>query len=330
MAFFAPLLSAASTFFGTKAGIAVATATASSAINAVAKAEAQKKQNAAAEAAYQRQLAEQQKERDRQAAIDAANKIEQAAIDEKNRATAQADAANKYVDMNAAAQAAGLNPLTVLRASGGTGFGAYGGYGAVMRQGLVQPTISAPILSKSSVATQIGLGAIKGFVDYKTNEKKNQYYDKLNQLDLEQRQLDIKLTKRQLNQMNKQSEIPAAGGNIGAVGSNIQTTELPMTIQGLNTLVTGALSRVTRDAGGNYVDQELRATTVPYVTKSGRVINLPGDEMDMGSIAMGTALELGDGFIQLYNQSIGAISTTRLGQLLKRGYEKTRDLEWAN
>jgi hypothetical protein len=201
--FLAPILSAASTFFGTKAGVAVAAGAATSAVNAIAQADADKKRNAAAEAAYQRQLAQQQKERERQAAIDAANKSEQLAIDEKNRATAKADAANKYVDMNAAAEKAGLNPLTVLRATGGTGFGAYGGYGAVMRQGLVQPTISAPILSSTSVATQIGLGAVKGFIDYKTNEEANKHYDRLNKLDLEQRQLDINLSKKALGAVDK-------------------------------------------------------------------------------------------------------------------------------
>ena len=215
--FFAPLLSAAGSFFASSAGTAVLAGAATAAVSAVAQKEQQKKQNAAAEAAYQRKLAEQKKERDRQAEIDAANKKEQAAIDEKNRLTAKADAANKYVDMNAAAQKAGLNPLTVLRASGGTGFGAYGGYGAVMRQGLVQPTISAPILSKTSVATQIGLGAIKGFIDYKTNMKANEHYDRLNELDLEQRQLDIKLSKKALNQKDEYAgyseTIPVRVGN---------------------------------------------------------------------------------------------------------------------
>ena len=201
--FIAPVLSAVTGFFGTSAGVAVAAGAATAAVSAVAQADAQKKQNAAAEAAYQLQLEEQRKERERQAAIDAANKAEQLAIDEKNRATAQADAENKYVDMNAAAEKAGLNPLTVLRSTGGTGFGAYGGYGAVMRQGLVQPTISAPILSKTSVATQIGLGAVKGFLDYKTNMKANEHYDRLNQLDLEQRQLDIKLSKKALGAVDK-------------------------------------------------------------------------------------------------------------------------------
>lgn len=222
--FIAPVLSAAAGFFTSSAGAAVAAGAATAAVSAVAQADAQKKQNAAAEAAYQRQLAEQQKERDRQAAIDAANKVEQASIDEKNRATAKADAANKYVDMNAAAQKAGLNPLTVLRATGGTGFGAYGGYGAALRQGLVQPTISAPILSKTSVATQIGLGAVKGFIDYKTNMKANEHYDRLNELDLEQRQLDIKLSKKALN--NK-DEYAGYGETIPVrVGNNTQQLDV--------------------------------------------------------------------------------------------------------
>ena len=327
--FIAPVLSAVSGFFGTTAGAAVATGAATAAVSAVAQKEADKRRNAAAEAAYQRQLAEQQKERDRQAAIDAANKAEQLATDEKNRATAQADAANKYVDMNAAAQKAGLNPLTVLRATGGTGFGAYGGYGAAMRQGLVQPTISAPILSSSSVATQIGLGAVKGFIDYKSNQKSNEHYDRLNELDLEQRQLDIKLSKQQLKQMQApKATMPSASSNLPVVGSTIETKELPMTTQALQTLVTRALSRVTRDAGGSYVDNELRATTVPYTTRSGRVINLPGDEMEVGSVMIGSAIEAIDGMIQLYDNVTGAVGRTRMGQMSKKAFENLRDLNF--
>lgn len=321
-----PVLSAVSGFFGTTAGAAVATGAATAAVSAVAQADADKKRNAAAEAAYQRQLAEQQKERDRQAAIDAANKAEQLAIDEKNRATAQADAANKYVDMNAAAEKAGLNPLTVLRATGGTGFGAYGGYGAVMRQGLVQPTISAPILSTSSVATQIGLGAVKGFVDYKSNQKANEHYDRLNELDLEQRQLDIKLSKQQLKQMTApKAKMPGVG--MPTTGT-IETKELPMTISSLDALVTGALSRVTKDANGYLVDNELRATTVPYTTRSGRVVNLPGDEMEIGSVMIGTGIEAVDGMIQLYDGVVDGIGSTRVGQMSKKAFENLRDLNF--
>lgn len=254
--FLAPVLSAASTFFGTKAGIAVAAGAATSAVSAIAQADADKKRNAAAEAAYQRQLAEQQKERERQAAIDAANKSEQLAIDEKNRATAKADAANKYVDMNAAAEKAGLNPLTVLRATGGTGFGAYGGYGAVMRQGLVQPTISAPILSSSSVATQIGLGAVKGFIDYKSNEKANEHYDRLNELDLEQRQLDIKLGKAQLDNITAQDEYAKYGEKIPVKnGVNIQlldtTVAKRMGIKPNDRLTAGDLEQILGEFHGS-------------------------------------------------------------------------------
>jgi hypothetical protein len=265
--FLAPVLSAAGTFFGTKAGVAVATAAASSAVNAIAQADADKKRNAAAEAAYQRQLAQQQKERDRQAAIDAANKAEQLAIDEKNRATAKADAANKYVDMNAAAQKAGLNPLTVLRATGGTGFGAYGGYGAVMRQGLVQPTISAPILSSSSVSTQIGLGAVKGFIDYKSNQKANEHYDRLNELDLEQRQLDIKLSKKHLNTIDNPKQ-PYRYNDDGTPQLNAYGQHM-------------------------YVDENAAAvfpTLQGYITPNGQTLSLPHEQLlDMSVTSLPTA-----------------------------------------
>jgi hypothetical protein len=300
-----------------------------SAISAHTAASAAQDAKAAQQRAYEQQKADQAAERARQSAIDEENRLRQQAIDEKNRATAKADAANKYTDMNAAAEKAGLNPLTVLRATGGTGFGAYGGYGAVMRQGLVQPTITAPVLSKSSVATQVGLGMLKSFVDYKSNQKANEYYDRLNELDLEQRQLDIKLSKQQLQKMRApKATMPSAGSNLPRAGSTIETTELPMTTQALETLVTGALSRVTKDTSGSYVDNELRATTVPYTTRSGRVINLPGDEMDVGSVMIGSGIEAIDGMIQLYDNVTGAVEQTRVGQMSKKAFENLRDLNF--
>jgi hypothetical protein len=81
------------------------------------------RQNAAAEAAYQRQLAQ----------------------DAKNRELAKQDASNKFTDMKAAAEKAGINPLTALRATGGVGFGMYGGMTAV-----------APVLSKFNFAETFG------------------------------------------------------------------------------------------------------------------------------------------------------------------------------
>ena len=43
----------------------------------------------------------------------------------KARRQAKADAANKFIDLRAAAEAGGFNPLTALEATGGGGFGAY-------------------------------------------------------------------------------------------------------------------------------------------------------------------------------------------------------------
>jgi hypothetical protein len=238
-------------------------------------------------------------------------------LDRKNRELAKQDAANKFVDMSNAAEKAGINRLTALRATGGAGFGMYGGY-----------TAKVPVLSRATFMETFGVSMVKTWATNKINEPIDTYNREIRELEKQQRQLDIKLAKQQLSTLKKpQNKMPAAGGNIGAPGSNIETTELPMTIQGLNTLVTGALSRVTQDAGGNYVDNEIRATTVPYTTRSGRVINLPGDEMDIGAIAIGTALEFGDGIIQLYNQSIGALSSTRFGKFAKRRFEQIRDLE---
>jgi hypothetical protein len=299
------------------------------AISSFTAASAAQDARAAQQRAYEQQKADQAAERARQAAIDEENRKRQEAIDEKNRQQAKQDAANKFTDMNAAAEKAGLNPLTVLRSTGGTGFGAYGGYGAVMRQGLIQPTIAAPILSSSSVASQVGLGMLKSFVDFKANENKNKHYDRLNELDLEQRQLNIKLSKQQLKQMTAPKVVmPSAGENLPSAGSTIETTELPMTTQALETLVTGALSRVTKDKDGNLVDNELRATTVPYTTRSGRVINLPGDEMDVGSVMIGTGIEAIDGMIQLYDHVTGAVGQTRIGQMSKRAFENLRDLNF--
>jgi hypothetical protein len=229
MAFFlAPLLSAAGTFFASKVGTAVATTAVSAAVGAIN----QKSQNKAANAAYNKMLSEQEAERNRIATQNDLDRKYQAKIDEQNRITAKADAANKFVDMNAAAQKAGLNPLTVLRATGGSGFGAYGGYGAVLQGAVTQPTIQAPILSSQSVAQQIGLGALQGFIDFKTNQTANEHYDRLNELDLEQRKINIKLGKAQLDSINKPNVYDAYGDYIPVrVGDNVQQLEKTVAIR---------------------------------------------------------------------------------------------------
>ena len=152
-------------------------------VGAIASHNAQKRAAAAQEAAYKRMLAEQAAARKRQAAIDA-----------KNRELAKKDASNKFTDMNKAASKAGINPLTALRSTGGAGFGAYGGY-----NGLMQSTIQAPVLSKQSFAMNLGTRLANTFIDMKMNAPIDRYNAEVRKLELEQRRLDIKLGKQQLD-----------------------------------------------------------------------------------------------------------------------------------
>lgn len=82
-----------------------------------------------------------------------------AAMDAYNaqRAAEKEDQANKFTDMAAAARRAGFNPLTVLRATGGAGFG---GTSAVM-----------PVMSKKNFALQMASDAFTNFWDKQKVEK---------------------------------------------------------------------------------------------------------------------------------------------------------------
>jgi hypothetical protein len=172
-------------------------------VGAIASHKAQKRAAAAQEAAYKRMLAEQAAARKRQAEIDA-----------KNRELAKQDAANKFTDMNKAASKAGINPLTALRATGGAGFGAYGGY-----NGLMQSTIQAPVLSKQSFAMNLGTRLANTFIDMKMNAPIDRYNAEVRNLELEQRRLDIKLGKQQLDALR------SVGVGIGSnKGNNPEAT----------------------------------------------------------------------------------------------------------
>jgi hypothetical protein len=289
MAFFlAPLLSAAGSFFATKVGTAVATTAVSAAIGAVN----QKNQNKAANAAYNKMLAEQAEERKRIQAQNEANKIEQQKIDDKNRITAQQDAANKFVDMNAAAQKAGLNPLTVLRATGGSGFGAYGGYGAVLQDGIVQPTVQAPILSNQSVAQQIGLGALQGFIDFKANERMNEHYDRLNELDLEQRKIDIKLGNAQLDQLATSDPYRKFGDTIPVrVGNNTQQLDVTvarrMGILPNDRITAGDLEEIRGEVHGGIqtaIESDIGGVILPRTPGGNTVVGTPWMDNFVGKI----------------------------------------------
>jgi hypothetical protein len=107
----------------------------------------------------------------------------------KQRAAEKEDQANKFVDMRNAAQKAGFNPLTVLRATGGAGFG---GTNAVM-----------PVMSKQNFLATFASQAAGQYLENKANAPIDAYNEQIRKLELEQRQLDIKLSKKQINNIGK-------------------------------------------------------------------------------------------------------------------------------
>jgi hypothetical protein len=158
-----------------------------------------KKRNAAMEAAYQRQLEQ----------------------DRKNRELAKEDASNKFKDLAVSAKKAGINPLTALRATGGAGFGSYGGMTAI-----------APVLSRFNFATTFATNVGKAYLDYKQNSTIDNYNEQVRNLDLEARQLDIKLGKAKLDNINTPDVYSSYGEYIPVrVGNNTQQLEKTVAIR---------------------------------------------------------------------------------------------------
>lgn len=112
-----------------------------------------------------------------------------AAMDAYNaqRAAEKKDQANKFTDMAAAARRAGFNPLTVLRATGGAG---YGGTNAVM-----------PVMSKQNFAATFMSNAFGQYMTQKKNAAIDNYNEIVRNFDLEQRGLDIKISRQTLKNM---------------------------------------------------------------------------------------------------------------------------------
>jgi hypothetical protein len=207
-------------------------------VGAIASHNAQKRAARAQEAAYKRMLAEQAAARKRQAAIDA-----------RNRELAKQDASNKFTDMNKAASKAGINPLTALRATGGAGYGAYGGY-----NGLMQSTIQAPVLSKQSFAMNLGTRLANTFIDMKMNAPIDKYNAEVRKLELEQRRLDIKLSKQTLMGMTQKREsgMPKVPNNVMSTYSLGTKNEYLATLGGNVTTNTGVTpTEIGVDSRGN-------------------------------------------------------------------------------
>lgn len=122
------------------------------------------------------------------------NNQNKAAMDayNKQRAAEKADQANKFVDMRNAAQKAGFNPLTVLRSTGGAGFG---GTNAVM-----------PVMSKQNFLATFAAKATGKYLENKANEPVDAYNRAVRTLDIQQRVNDIALSRKTLATMGKVPE----------------------------------------------------------------------------------------------------------------------------
>lgn len=184
------------------------------------------------------------------------NNQNKAAMDayNKQRAAEKADQANKFLDMRNAAQKAGFNPLTVLRATGGAGFG---GTNAVM-----------PVMSKQNFLATFAAKSVGKYIQNVENAPIDAYNDQIRKLELEQRRLDIKLAKQTLIGMTQkvtggipkiQSNI-MSGYSIGIKNENIGTFGGSVTTNAAVTPTeTGVTSRgnVYRKPAGEDFDEQL-------------------------------------------------------------------------
>jgi hypothetical protein len=101
---------------------------------------------------------------------------------QEQRKQAIADQDNQYVRMRNAAQRAGFNPLTVLRATGGQGF------------------TGLPVISKAAAFGNMATGIF----DAVRQAPIDKYNKQVRELELEQRRAEIKITKGQYANLGKQ------------------------------------------------------------------------------------------------------------------------------
>jgi hypothetical protein len=169
------------------------------------------------------------------------------------RAAEKADQASKFTDMAAAARRAGFNPLTVLRATGGAG---YGGTNAVV-----------PVMSKQNFAATFMSNAFGQYLTNKKNAPIDAYNEEIRKLELEQRRLDIKLARQTMATMTqKPNGLPKVPKNIldgyslGMKNENLSTFGGNVTTNsGVTPTETGVDSRgsIYRKPAGEDFDEQL-------------------------------------------------------------------------
>ena len=114
-----------------------------------------------------------------------------AAKDARKQTIANQD--NQYVRMRNAAQRAGFNPLTVLRATGGAGF------------------TQVPTFSKAAAFGNIATGILDVF----GRDPIEKYNKQVRELELEQRRADVAIAKQTLGAMSKATAMGITGSNKG-------------------------------------------------------------------------------------------------------------------
>jgi hypothetical protein len=117
---------------------------------------------------------------------------------QQQRKQAIADQDNQYVRMRNAAQRAGFNPLTVMRATGGQGF------------------TGLPVISKAAAFGN----AAAGIFDAVRQAPIDKYNKQVRELELEQRRADVAIAKQTLGAMSKATTMGMTGR-----GNNPEATD---------------------------------------------------------------------------------------------------------
>ena len=199
----------------------------------------------------------------------------------EQRKQAIADQDNQYVRMRNAAQRAGFNPLTVLRATGGQGF------------------TGLPVISKAAAFGN----AAAGIFDAVRQEPIDKYNEEIRDLDKEQREVTLSIDKLKLENMKKpivKKQLEGADIKVTNAKDIKVTTNGPITAQPLVPGTGMTLdeifeqqpvdNRVIKTGDGSYTNDIMSAALYPLVTPGGNVIYVPWnpEDADIGAIAGGT------------------------------------------
>jgi hypothetical protein len=169
----------------------------------------------------------------------------------EQRKQAIKDQDNQFVRMRNAAQRAGFNPLTVMRATGGQGF------------------TGLPTISKAAAFGNIATGIF----DAVRQSPIDKYNKQVRELELEQRRAEVKLAKQ----------------TFGSISKAINATKLEKmpanAVENDEIHTDEVLTRVTKTTDDKSIDNEARAILYPIVV-GGRTYHLPFNPDDMDPITM--------------------------------------------